>query len=348
MHTPTHRAARFRQTGITIVELMVAMAIGLFMLAGLVGIFANSNRAYLELNRSSQQIENGRFAVQVLADDLSLAGFFGRYYLSATPAAVPDPCEINDMAALRAALSLPVYGWDAPASPAAPVSTCITGANHVDGTDILVVRRADSQATASGSLVAQDVYLQSNADSTSSINPIIALGTAGNFTLKDRDAATTSTIRKMHVHVYFVAPCSVPTGGGLVCTGATDDNGAPIPTLKRLELRVDSGVRSMRIVPLVEGIENFQIDYGVDSDTDGVPDGAYVTAPATLTDWANVVAIRVNLLARNLEATSGFTDTKIYDMGVAGTVTPGGAYKRHVYNSVIRLVNPSARREPTT
>jgi type IV pilus assembly protein PilW len=57
------------------------------------------------------------------------------------------------------------------------------------------------------------------------------------------------------------------------------------------------------------------------------------------------VAVRVNVLARNLEATSGFTDTKVYDMGIAGTVTPGGAYKRHVYNAVIRIVNPSSRRE---
>ena len=58
-----------------------------------------------------------------------------------------------------------------------------------------------------------------------------------------------------------------------------------------------------------------------------------------------MVAVRVNVLARNLETTGGFTDTKVYDMGVAGTLSPGGAYKRHVYNAVIRVVNPSSRRE---
>jgi type IV pilus assembly protein PilW len=82
-----------------------------------------------------------------------------------------------------------------------------------------------------------------------------------------------------------------------------------------------------------------------DADGDGVPDGAYVTVPATPTDWTNVVAVRINVLARNVEATTGYTDAKTYDMGVAGSVTPGGPYKRHVYNAVVRIVNIGSRRE---
>ena len=69
------------------------------------------------------------------------------------------------------------------------------------------------------------------------------------------------------------------------------------------------------------------------------------TVPASVADWANVVAVRINVLARNLEATTGYTDTRTYDMGAAGNLTPLGSYKRHVYNSVIRLVNPASRRE---
>jgi type IV pilus assembly protein PilW len=144
------------------------------------------------------------------------------------------------------------------------------------------------------------------------------------------------------VHIYFIAPCSVPAGGGSVCTGSNDDGGSPIPTLKRIEL-TSNGV--MSVVPLVEGIENLQIDYGIDADNDGVPDAAYVTTPAAVPDWANVVSLRINVLARNVEPSNGHTDAKTYDMGIAGPYTPGGAYKRHVYNSVIRIVNPAARRE---
>ncbi len=342
-----------RQAGLSMIELMIAIAISMLLLIGLVSVFATSHRTYSELSRASQQIENGRFAVQLLTDDVSLAGFYGRYALQLTvPGVLPDPCEKSNMAALRDAAAFPVQGYDAPAS--SPITACLPAANQVPGTDILVVRRANSTIAAGnppvasipgGALVATNIYMQANSDPTSSSNPLVAVagGTPNSvFLLKNKDGTTVAPIRQYQVHIYFVAPCSVPNGGGSVCTGASDDNGSPIPTLKRLELTASN---TMTVVPLVEGIENFQVDYGIDTDNDGVPNGVYVTAPASVGDWANVVAVRVNVLARNLEATSGFTDTKVYDMGIAGTVTPGGAYKRHVYNAVIRIVNPSSRRE---
>jgi type IV pilus assembly protein PilW len=340
-----------RQRGLNMVELMVALAIGLFLLVGLVGVFASSNRAYLELNRSAQQIENGRFAVQILSDDLAIAGYYGRYYSSlAAPASLPDPCTTSPASALRTATPLVVQGYNAPGS--SPITGCLAAADHVAGTDILVLRRADAQETAVASLAASEVYIQTNADPNNLSNPVVALGSGGGaaFPLTDRDGSTKSRIRKYHVHIYYVAPCSVPAGGGTTCTGAADDGGAPIPTLKRMELIGASGIAAndWRVVPLVEGIENFQVDYGLDADGDGVHDGAYTADPATVASWMNVVTVRLNVLARNLEATSGYTDAKVYDMGVAGTVTPGGAFKRHVYNSVVRIVNPSSRREPTS
>lgn len=330
------------QSGFTLMELMIAMAIGLFLLTGMAAVFVNSNQTYADLSHATQQIENGRFATTTVADDVALAGHYGRYSAQlATPGSLPDPCEIANMANLRTAMALPIQGYDAAGST--PVS-CIDSANFVPGTDVLVIRRADSQTTAAASLVANQVYMQANADPTNSANPIVALGTAANFPLLDKDDTTISPIRKYHVHIYFVAPCSIPNGGGTTCTGSSDDGGSPIPTLKRLELTLDSsGNLGMQLVSLVEGIEDFQVDYGIDTDQDGAPDAAYVTAPA-LADWQNVVAVRLNIRARNLEATSGFVDTTTYDMGAGGTATPGGAYKRHVYNAVVRIVNPSGRR----
>ena len=330
------------QGGFTLMELMIAMMISLFLLTGMAAVFVNSNQTYTDLSRATQQIESGRFATTTVADDVALAGHYGRFSAQlATPGSLPDPCETANMTNLRAAMAMPLQGYDAPAST--PV-TCIDSANFVPGTDVLVIRRADSQTTAPASLVANQVYVQANADSTNSTNPIVALGAAANFPLLNKDAATISPIRKYHVHIYFVSPCSIPNGGGTTCTGSADDGGSPIPTLKRLELTLDSsGNLGMQLVSLVEGIENFQVDYGVDTDQDGAPDSAYVTAPA-LADWQNVVSVRLNILARNLEATSGFTDATTYDMGAAGTVAPGGAYKRHVYNAVVRIVNPSGRR----
>jgi len=340
---PGNRPAR--QCGISLVEIMVSMTIAMFLMLGLAAVFGNSARTSAELNHSLQQIENGRFSVQTLTDQLSLAGFYGRLPgMLAPPAALPDPCGFSDMSDLRAATAFPVQGYNAPAS--SPLS-CIPAANHVANTDILVVRRADTNVTATASLVPEEVYIQTNADPGNSANPIIADGDIANFTLRNKDGTTVAPIRKYHVHIYFVSPCSIPAGGGSVCSGASDDNGNPIPTLKRLELRVDPSDDTLKMttISLVEGIENLQIDYGVDTDGNGVPDGNHLVIPGTIADWSNVMSVRLNVLARNLERSPGYTDAKTYDMGAAGTITPGGPFKRHVYNTTVRLVNPAARRE---
>ncbi len=348
-----------RQAGLSLIELMVAITISLFLLVGLVSVFATSNQTYMDLGRASQQIENGRFATQLLVDDISHAGFYGRYSQTPVlPGALPDPCVSNNMAQLLSAIALPLQGYNA--HPGAPLTTCLPAANYLAGTDILVVRRTDSTIAAgdtvtgtvipNASLAASGIYMQSSADPTAL--PIIAPATgtkAGDealFSLTSWSPVPPNPlapVRRYHVHIYFIAPCSVPAGGGSVCTGGADDNGSPIPTLKRIELTANN---PMSVVSLVEGIENLQIDYGIDTDKDGVPDTTYIAAP-TLADWPNVVAVRINVLSRQIEPTNGYVDAKTYDMGVGipGGYAPGGGYKRHVYNSVIRIVNPASRRE---
>lgn len=329
-----------RSRGLSLVELMVAIAIGLGMLAGLAVVFSNSSRSQAELTKDAQQIENGRYAVQVFQDSGRHAGYYGYYFTQPTaPTSLPDPC-LTDATSLRTALALPVQGYDSWSST--PIS-CLPAANFVSGTDVLVIRRVSTAATAPGSLNASLVYLQSNTSSDTA-NPIVALGT-GTFNLTVRNGTgtpITAPIRQYFVHIYFVSPCSVPTGsGGTVCQ-STDDGGTPIPTLKRLEL---SG-STFNVVPLVEGVRNFQVDYGIDTDNQGTPNGDWVTVPATVAAWQNVMGLRISILAQNTQPSSGFTDTKTYSLGKAGTVGPfPDAYRKHVYTAIIRLNNPAGRRE---
>jgi type IV pilus assembly protein PilW len=338
-----------RQRGLSLIELMISMAIGLFLLAGLVGIFVNSSQTNAELFKAAQQIENGRFAMQIIGDDLALAGYQGYYAAPAAAATPNNPC-VTDAPTLFSDMAMPVQGYNAPASPPAPLSGCLPPANHLPGTDILVIRRADSQATAGNTFQIGRVYIQHNGNQDD--NPVVkaataatgTLGAGNTFPLMRKDTVTPAPVRKVHVHIYFVSPCSVPTGGGSTCTGASDDNGNPIPTLKRLELIAGA----WQTVPIAEGIENLQYDYGVDADSDGSPETPFVQNPATAPDWSNVVAVHVNLLARNVEASPGYTDAKTYNLGQFVSVTPIGAatsYKRHAYTAQVRIVNVSARRE---
>ena len=68
-----------RQRGFSLVELMISVTISLVILAGLSAMLVNVSRTNAEMAKSNSQIENGRFAVQVLENDLVHAGFWGEY-----------------------------------------------------------------------------------------------------------------------------------------------------------------------------------------------------------------------------------------------------------------------------
>lgn len=341
------------QQGFSLVELMISVTIGLLLVAAMGTLVANNSAHRQEVEQASRQIENGRYAVQVIGEDLHHAGFFGEYnpltdidpltFAPPLPTALPDPCNTTP-ATLDDAMPLAIQGYDAPGTLPAALAACLDAANWVAGTDILLVRRAATTTTALASLTTGRVYLQSRP-----AGYVLNDGSAGAaaFTLTKKDGTTLADIRQYTVHIYFLSPCSVPSGSAN-CSAAAD-GGKPIPTLKRLELTDNgAGGRTMKVVPMVEGIEALEIDYGIDTSpapSTGTPD-TYRTIPASLAEWGNVVAARIQLVARNNEASPGFTDAKTYDMGLAGTYTPTElTFKRHAYTQLVRLVNPSSRRE---
>ncbi|WP_292935282.1 PilW family protein [Noviherbaspirillum sp.] len=358
MDTFNHKSVRLRpqsslrlnrHAGLSLVELMISIAIGLALMAGITSLIAQQSKATTELDRASRQIENGRYATQLLREDLELAGFWGEYYNVPAPSSLYDPCA-TAIADLITAISLPIQGYDSPASVPSPVSGCLSSADHQPGTDILVVRRADTATIPLASAAAGQPYVQAGLNASSTMDKIIGTGSDTSvFTLKKRDG-TAAPLRTYAVHIYFVSPCNVPASG-TSCSGSGDDSGNPVPTLKRLELTVTGGVASFTIMPLAEGIENMQLDYGIDADGDGTPDyyttGTNNNAGVALTaaDWGNVVTVRANILARNAERTAGYTDAKTYALGATGSVGPfSDAYKRRVFSEVVRATNPSGRR----
>ena len=331
---------------------MISLSIGLFLVAGIATLIAQQSRTRAELDKSGRQIENGRYALTLLQDDIQHAGFYGQFAGPLTaPAALPDPCDTS-AAAIDAALALPLQGYDAPASVPSPLSGCLADANHIPGTDILVVRRleADDTLPTISTLAAGQVYVQATP-----IAKLTALGaeptplTPSVYTLKKKDAVTAAEVRKYVEHIYFLSPCNIVASGATNCTSAAD-NGSPVPTLKRLETTVVAGAMTLTMVALVDGIENLQFDYGIDNTGvagatgDGTP-SAVVVAPG-VADWPNVMTVQVNLLARNADPSNGYVDSKTYRMGAAGTVGPfSNAYKRHAYSTNVRVINLGEKRE---
>ena len=343
---PPHRAR-----GTSLVEMMIAVTIGLIILAALAELFANNSRTRSEIDKTSKQIENGRYAVEVLRNEIRMGGFFGGYD---DAAAAPQPTAVCVPAAgvaLSAAnlgwraspaqVPLGVYGYAGGDTPAG--ESCIT--RQKANTDVLIVRRLESTAqtvaAVVGAAAANDYYMQvsrcsdSTVDSASTPFVVASGASATPFVLHEKNCITPATLRKLVVRAFYVATCSD-------CTGAGDG----IPTLRMVELSGGALVN----LPVAEGIDVLRLEYGLDNDNNGTVDAIKRckagTDACTSADWRNAMAVQVRLLARNVTASSDYTDGKTYDMGLAGTVSPlNDHYRRHVYTSQVIVYNHTGPRE---
>lgn len=346
-HAP-RRQVSVRARGFSLVELMVGMAIGLVLIAGLSLLFANTSQSGNELEKSIRQIENGRYAVELLHEDLMLAGFYGEVPVEALTMVSPNLC----------ATSGTTLGWDTtvPGAPTAPLpvvgltdseaSALACLPNRLAGTRAFAVHRLDTDIVAPASITSTDtVYIQtSRCISDPTASPFVASPDSGAMILREKNCATLSSARKYVSRVYYIASCNE-------CGADT------VPTLKMVELRGSALVT----VPLAEGIENMVLEYGFDTtdplDPDpatnaskGLPEvfltGLSGTVGARDNDWANVVAMRIHLLSRTTERSRGYDDAgKTYALGPVNINGDTTGFKRRVYTSTVRIINIAGRRE---
>lgn len=334
-------------------ELMISLTIGLVLLAGVTTLIVKQSSTRDELDKSSRQIENGRYAIQLLRDDIEHAGFYGEYSPPATTVynEAVDPCVADNAGWVPATPEVPVgiFGY----AGAAADPSCVT--NRKAGTAILVIRRtASDEPIAAASATAGTTYLQvSRCDQDPSVSPFVMA--ASGFSLRKKDCLTPALLRKYIVRIYYVSTCNVCGTGG-----------DTVPTLKMVEFTDGALTGALPTLPMVEGIEDMQFDYGVDTTGDGAPD-SYTRTPAA-GQWKDVMAVRVNVLARNNDPTVGYVDAKSYRLSGISTVAAVGPfnaapytlspacggtasypqlcnYKRHAFNQLVRVINPSGRRE---
>src|SRR5215475_10336833 len=193
MRSARETERRHVASGYTMVELLVSMTIGLIILAALVTVFAGNSRERGEIERSNEQTDNGRYALQLLSEDLRDAGYLASFNPGtvtgpnpqlAIPAALPNACATG-LATLNSAIVLAVQGYDNGANAPA----CLNDLRA--GTDILVVRRASTCAVGTAGCDAQvggDVYLQASGCATEFA--------AGTYYALDSNVASLSLHRK--------------------------------------------------------------------------------------------------------------------------------------------------------
>jgi type IV pilus assembly protein PilW len=388
---------------------MISIVIGLLLVLAMMTLLINVSRNNSELNKTNRLIENGRFALQLLEADISHAGYWSGFVPqfddlttigipSDYPAAVPDPCLAHTTpwtpAHITNLIGVSVQGYEiASPVPSPTLSECASKVvSPKASTDVLVVRHVENclpGVDGCAAFTEGDLYLQIERCGTTTPSPAYKLATypadasTANtvFPLKQRAAAVSGVIpactdasvgfeekRKFISNIYYIRNYAVTAGDG-------------IPTLMRSQFGTEtiggvSVLQHQAPQPLIEGVEGFRVEYGVDSlsDTgaavnfaaainwanpanktsptnrgDGIPDGAYVRCttvlPCTVNQLANTVAVRIYVLVRTEQTTPGYIDRKTYNLGSTSLGPFDDAYKRHLFTQTIRLNNISTRRE---
>lgn len=332
---------RRMQRGLSLIEMMISITIGLLILAALTGVLASNSRSSKTNSRTSELQTNGRYALDHLKRELRHAGFRGYTWAEPTNPPTTPPVLTNPAGSVPECsgagsgfvqnIRQGIWGAN-DSNPFA--ANCIPAANYNGvNSDVLVIRRAANASTPNTlapALVANAVYFRSAYAAGE-----IFQGTAGPAIAGAADFA-------VQVSVYYIGQ---------------DDTDPTVPALRRVRLQTDTdpaAVRgSMVDEMVVSGIEHMQVQYGratTDLNTqyfnaDAIT-GTSTDSPTTISTyaWDDVNSVRIWLLARNSKTENGYSNTNSYEMGDL-TIANGTAYtvndsfRRQLFSVVVQLRN---------
>jgi prepilin-type N-terminal cleavage/methylation domain-containing protein len=320
------RINRHKQAGFSIIELMIALTLSLTLAAAIVTVFVNNSYSFNQDENLERMQDDARYALREIAYDLSMAGFYGDLHVPAsvlydTGLSILGDCgplgEANWMyraVEIGTSTSLSVTALDNTGAAAVTAAhSCFGPGEVLPGTDVVAIKRvAGAEATA---LSPDGAYLRTNGtvgvmfSGVAPVAPPVVI-------------APPSADWSFRPSIYFIRPFANTAGDG-------------IPTLCRKVLR--GAGPSMITECLATGIENLQIEYGIDTTDDGRPN-VYMTSP-TLADMQTVVSARIFLLARTTEIDTRYTNAKTYSISNSPDFTPGDSFHRRVFSTSVSIQN---------
>jgi len=327
-----------KQTGISLVEVLVALVISLFLLGGIVQVYVGNKVTFKFTNALAEVQENGRFALDMMSQDLRLANQWGCIAFNPN-----DTSNVND--------TLPGThpGYDANfhdfLSPFVTLPGAIAGTNNagLNGSDTLVVRGGKpGQTNVEGPFTARTTQ-------SLNVNPIGSIG-AGDIILVARCGEYLLNIAEADI----LSVSSVDTTNPVqtVINVAANksqqfENDAMVIELQTVTYTIGlaaSGNGELALFrqefngiveELVEGVQDMQVLYGIDSDNDQFPN-QYVTSDL-VPNFNAVVSLRIMLLIHSVddfvtEAPQTYTFNGVQ-------TTPADRRLRQVFTTTIALRN---------
>ncbi len=303
MSPPIRPSNRSGQRGFSVVEIMVALAISLVLLAGVYKVYLGSKQSYRLTEGESRLQENGRFAMYFLTRTIRGAGYIGCANLDVVQ---PNIIVTNPPTDLVFKAASVITGYDSgtwpadfPAKPgnlvsgnsvilvrsASPVGTQLTAKMDPANTSVQVVGNPENWKTNDYLFVTDcahaDIF-EATGVSSGSGTTTVSYGTSANAPSRlSAVYAVGSQMMAYHSHLFYLGTSSSGTGNSLyeVSDGGTAEE-------------------------LVDNVQAMSALYGVDTDGDKAANlydsATQVNAIVPTTDgWPKVVSVRVSLVLRS-------------------------------------------------
>ncbi|KTT30130.1 hypothetical protein NS201_14245 [Pseudomonas oryzihabitans] len=291
------------QRGLSIIELMIALLLGLLLMGGVLQLFLSSKRTYQTNAALSQVQESGRFALEFLAFDLRNAAYRGECMSpldeSLLPASLAKP---NGQTDIRYDLGAGIQGWSTASNEQNPAKTpswlTATFNDRANGSDVILLKHAADPATAQ---IASATVTQISTDRATGMaqNRLLVIDDPGAcFLFANQSGPTDSNVS-----------VSGSTGFGRIYRNTAhlllyqsalyylqNNPNTGVPSLWR---QVYNGL-SQPAEELVSGIQQLQIRYAVGDATGQISldaNGQAYQDASTITDWQSVIAARISLIA---------------------------------------------------
>lgn len=337
-----------RNQGFGLVELMIGVAIALFLTAVIATVYINSKGVWRNNAAVARLQEQARYALDRMATDIRMAGYRG-----CGTGTVPVN-TLNSSSHFFYDYTNVIFGNDASGaswSPALDPAIATVSPAPLAGRDVVTVwsafdaaaqvttpympdTSADIHVGAGNALKQFDIVIvqdcsasaimqitNANPSSGSVVhNTGVGVAAPGNATkdLKHKFGAD-ATILRLSSITYYVAPSQIHPGINALWRFAVPSLTGGAPQSEEIAL----------------GIDDLQLQYGVDTDKDQVAN-VWQTA-ASVSDWANVVAVRINLLAISAE-NNVTTSPQPYTFD-GTTYTPTDRRFRSGFSMVVNLRN---------
>lgn len=333
---------RHRIKGLTLVELMVAMSIGSFLMIGAVTVFMQSRTTFRVNESISRLQENARFVISALEPDLRMAHYWGltsrtiKMVGRATPLdPIPPGFAVANDCGQNWSINLDLetngtnngYVWACPAF----------GGPAPFGADTLEIRRVSEDRLLilqPGVIYAQTARFRDGQLFTGMVAPPGFL------------PFPQSQTHQLVVNGYYVSANS-----------SLDTPGNPVPSLRRKWLNGGGGagprINDEEVLP---GVEDFQVQFGVDTDLLDTPNrgtinryvnpGDPILTPgnAGFLPDAQVLAIRIWLLMRAERPENGYIDTNNYVYADQNIPAPNDAFRRTLVTKTVYVRNARGAR----